>query len=171
MPEHGPACWWQFLCEHCYILPAMCTCATLVSYTSGKSICPPWQSEWTDGARGSSPWSVSLPLCRSWVTVAASGQAPGIMHMYPTSSRWLLCVLTADHVGTPLMSAAEMLSHLLCEIAVYVTLTRQPLDGEALLHCLNWLGINWVIKNTSTQTRSQKAWWKKKCVVFISSHF
>lgn len=36
MPEHGPVCWWQFLCERSYILPAMCTCATLVSCTSVK---------------------------------------------------------------------------------------------------------------------------------------
>lgn len=169
VPEHGPACWWQFLCDYCYILPAMCTCATLVSCTSGKSICPPWQSEWTDGAWGSSHWSVSLPLCLGCVTVAAAGNAPGMMHISPL----------AQVIGMPIDSGScrdtsyehsWKLSHLFCEIAVYITLTRQPLESEALLRCLNWLGINWVIKNTSTKTRSQKAWWKEKWV-FISSYF
>lgn len=52
-------------------------------------------------------------------------------------------------------------SNLFCATAVYVTLARQPLESEAVLHCLNWLSINWVKRNTSTQARSQKPWWKR----------
>ena len=71
--NYADACWWQFLCECCYTLPAMCTCATRLSCMGGRSICPPWQPEWTDGARGSGHLSVGLPICQRRVTVAATG--------------------------------------------------------------------------------------------------
>ena len=56
------------------------------------------------GAWGSSPRSVSLFLCLGRVTVAATGNVPGMISL---SSRWLVCMLPADHGGTPLMNTAE----------------------------------------------------------------
>lgn len=105
-----PSLWWQSLCERCYTLPVMCTCATLISCTGGKSICPPWQSKRTDGAWGGSRWPVSLSrLCYSWNTLEALQICKKKIKKI-LSSRWAGCISTVDPVRMPLMNPSDILS-------------------------------------------------------------
>lgn len=96
----------------------MCTCATLVLCTSGKSIVLLGSlSEQTEHEEA----AVGLSVCLSVLVLLQlqpAGNTPGMMHII-LSSRWLVCVLTVDHVSIPLMNTVESCFNL--------QLTRQPL--------------------------------------------
>lgn len=148
MPEHGPVCWWQFLCDYCFSLPAMCTCATLLSCTSGKSICPPWQSEGTDRRRGSSQ-SASLCWlcysCRPWKISRYYGYFPIIQRIglftYSGLCRYISYMRTAECCLSSLVRLWFILHW------------PEPLVSENLLHCSDWFSIK-EQKCTSQVTRS-----------------